>query len=118
MIEALGMAAANYGLGLAGAAKQNDYNKEAMGLQFGYNSMLQAQGQKNNKEMWDYTSYENQVKHMKAAGLNPALLYGTGGGGGQSASGAQGSGTNAVGGNEIQGRKKGDRWSYRGANRE
>ena len=46
MIEALGMAAANYGLGLAGAAKQNDYNKEAMGLQFGYNSMLQAQGQK------------------------------------------------------------------------
>ena len=30
------------------------------------------------KEMWDYTNYENQVKHLKEAGLKPALLYGKG----------------------------------------
>lgn len=43
------------------------------------------------KEMWDYTNYENTVKHMKAAGINPALLYGKGGGGGATASIAPGS---------------------------
>lgn len=44
----------------------------------GYNLMLQ-------KDMWNYTNYENQIKHLKAAGLNPALLYGKGGGGGATA---------------------------------
>lgn len=36
------------------------------------------------KEMWEYTSYPNQKEQMKEAGLNPALMYGMGGGGGQS----------------------------------
>ena len=26
--------------------------------------------------MWDYTNYENQVEHMKKAGLNVGLMYG------------------------------------------
>lgn len=39
------------------------------------------------KEMWNYTNYENQVEHMKNAGLNPALMY-KGAGAGGSASGA------------------------------
>lgn len=63
---------------------------------------LQEQAAQNNqqraKEMWDYTNYENQVQHLKNAGLNPALLYGTSGGGGASTSGAgqnQGVGTMA-----------------------
>ena len=43
--------------------------------------------------MWDYTNYENQKEHLKAAGLNPALLYGSSGGGGGSAAG----GGNAAG---------------------
>lgn len=102
MLEQLAGTALTYGLGMAGAQNQNDYNKEAMGLQYSYNSMMQQKGQNNNKEMWDYTNYENQVKHMKSAGLNPALLYGMGGGGGSSTSGAQGSATSAVGGNELQ----------------
>ena len=34
------------------------------------------------KKLWDYTNYENTVKHIKAAGLSPALIYGSGGGGG------------------------------------
>lgn len=33
-------------------------------------------------EMWNNTNYGAQVEHMKKAGLNPALLYGKGGGGG------------------------------------
>ena len=33
--------------------------------------------------MFDYTGYENQVKQMKAAGLNPALLNGGAGSAGQ-----------------------------------
>lgn len=39
----------------------------------------------NQKDMWDYTNYENQKSHMEAAGLNPALMYGQGGGGGVTA---------------------------------
>ena len=47
--------------------QQNQWNKEAA-----------AQSQEYAKEMFDYTGYENQVKQMKAAGLNPALLNGAG----------------------------------------
>ena len=102
IIGAIAQGVMNYGLGMAGAAQQQEYNRETMEMQYGYNSMMQQQGQQNNKEMWDYTNYENQRKHMEAAGLNPALIYGMGGGGGSSTSGAQGSGTAAVGGNEMQ----------------
>ena len=98
----LGMTALGQGLQSINSQRQQDYNKETMALQFGYNCMMQQQGQNNNKEMWDYTNYENQRKHMEAAGLNPALMYGQGGGGGASTSGAQGNATSAVGGNEVQ----------------
>ena len=48
--------------------------------------------------MWDYTNYENQVKHLEAAGLNPALLYRQGGAGGAStAGGAVGNGQGTAG---------------------
>lgn len=52
--------------------QQNKWNKEAA-----------AQSQEYAKEMFDYTGYENQVKQMKAAGLNPALLNGGSGTPGQ-----------------------------------
>ena len=45
--------------------QQNEWNKEAA-----------AKSQEYAKEMFDYTGYENQVKQVKAAGLNPALLNG------------------------------------------
>ena len=65
---------------------------------------LQAgkQSHQYNQEMWDYTNYKNQVKHLEAAGLNPALLYGQGGGGGATAAGGNaiaGSGQSAGGAN-------------------
>ena len=41
----------------------------------------------------DYTNYENSVKHLKEAGLNPALFYAKGGQGGATGGGqAQGVG--------------------------
>ena len=52
--------------------QQNQWNKEAA-----------EQSQQYAKEMFDYTGYENQVKQMKAAGLNPALLNGGSGSAGQ-----------------------------------
>ena len=46
------------------------------------------------KDIWNYTNFENQMKHIKAAGLSPGLIYGMGGAGGSS----QGAGTaNGVG---------------------
>ena len=39
------------------------------------------------KEMWDCTNLENQVKHMKNAGLSVGLMAGGGGQGGTTASG-------------------------------
>lgn len=42
-------------------------------------------------QMWKDTGYVGQMEQMKLAGLNPALMYGMGGGGGQTASIAQGS---------------------------
>lgn len=80
---------------------QHEYNKETMAIQDAYNKENAAIAQQYNKDLWDYTNYENQVKHLKAAGLNPALLYGKGGGGGASAAGASPMGISAVGGNEV-----------------
>ena len=39
--------------------------------------------QKHQLEMWEKTNYPAQVQQMKKAGLNPALMYGQAGTGGQ-----------------------------------
>ena len=106
IIGAIAQGVMNYGLGMAGAAQQQEYNRETMALQYGYNSMIQQQGQQNNKEMWDYTNYENQKRHLENAGLNPALLYGMSGGGGATAAGAQGMGAGIASGHEMGIRQK------------
>lgn len=68
--------------------KQNQAENERMALQNQWNKEAAAQSQQYAKEMFDYTGYENQVKQMKAAGLNPALMNGGGGSGGQASAGA------------------------------
>lgn len=83
-------------------AKQQDYAKEMAGINQGYAMDMANWSHNANKDMWDYTNYENQVAHLKAAGLNPALLYGQGGGGGATAAGGNaiaGSGQPAGGAN-------------------
>ena len=87
-----------FGAGLNAAISTGAANEQwgrqlqLMDIQNRYNEQMAKNNQKRNKDLWDYTNYENQMKHIKAAGLNPALIYGMGGAGGASASGAQGQG--------------------------
>ena len=62
--------------------QQDEYNRQYMALQNEYQQAAAAKEQEYAKEMWDYTNVENQIKHLEAAGLNPALIYGMNGGGG------------------------------------
>lgn len=64
-------------------ALQSKDEKERMELQNQWNKEAAEKSQEYAKEMFDYTGYESQVKQMKAAGLNPALLNGGSGSAGQ-----------------------------------
>lgn len=67
--------------------EQEAYNKRIMALQNQYQQQAAAQSQQYAKDYWDYTNAENQVKHLKNAGLNIGLMYGQNGAGGMGASG-------------------------------
>ena len=113
-LEQLGMqTAGNVINGLTGAifGKIND-NRQL--VQQGRLTKQQMQAQKeltdyNMKkqlEMWEATGYGAQVKQMEEAGLNPALIYGKGGGGGITANVETGNvtgGSAPSGGGEIMG---------------
>lgn len=87
-----------FGAGLNAAMSSGTANEQwgnqlkLMEIQNRYNEQMAKNNQLRNKDLWDYTNYENQKQHIKNAGLNPALMYGMGGGGGASANGAQGQG--------------------------
>lgn len=67
--------------------EQMKYNKEIMAIQNQYQQQAAAQSQQYAKDYWDYTNAENQVQHLKNAGLNIGLMYGQSGAGGMGASG-------------------------------
>ena len=67
--------------------EQEAYNKRIMALQNQYQQQAAAQSQQYAKDYWDYTNTENQVAHLKNAGLNIGLMYGQSGAGGMGASG-------------------------------
>lgn len=67
--------------------EQEAYNKRIMALQNRYNQQAAAQSQQYAKDYWDYTNAENQVEHLRNAGLNVGLMYGQSGAGGMGASG-------------------------------
>lgn len=67
--------------------EQMKYNKNIMALQNQYQQQAAAKSQQYAKEYWDYTNAENQVRHLKNAGLNIGLMYGQSGAGGMGASG-------------------------------
>lgn len=87
-----------FGAGLNAAMSSGTANEQwgnqlkLMDIQNRYNEQMAKNNQQRNKDLWDYTNFENQKQHIKNAGLNPALMYGMGGGGGVSANGAQGQG--------------------------
>lgn len=67
--------------------EQWKYNKNIMALQNQYQQQAAEKSQQYAKDYWDYTNAENQVKHLKNAGLNIGLMYGQSGAGGMGASG-------------------------------
>jgi hypothetical protein len=111
MVPGIGTAIGAIGGGLLGlfsgkknnsAQRQLANEKELMGLQNQYNTEMAEGNQKRAMEMWNYTNYENQVKHMKNAGLSVGLMYGNGGGMGASTSGGQGAGVSNPGTTAVQ----------------
>lgn len=84
------------GIGLAGSLlgrkQQNNDQREMMELQAKLNQQQAQYNQGLAKDMWNYTSFPNQVRKMEAAGLNPALIYGMGGQGGSTSGAGQASG--------------------------
>jgi len=99
---ALGGAQQLLGIGLnqMGNQQQMQQQQQLMQQQFHNQQALNLQGQQIQQQNWDYTNYGNQVKHMENAGLNVGLMYGMGGGGGQSM--GAGSSGGASGGNAPQ----------------
>lgn len=95
--------------------REHQRQLEYMGLQAQYNKEQAKYSTELSKEMWDYTNYENQIKHLEAAGLNPALLYGQGGGGGSAAGGGTAAG---VGLPSSTGVGMGIQWETMEANKE
>lgn len=95
--------------------REHQRQLEYMGLQAQYNKEQAKYSTELSKEMWDYTNYENQKKHLEAAGLNPALLYGQGGGGGSAAGGGTAAG---VGLPTSTGVGMGIQWETMEANKE
>lgn len=67
--------------------EQWKYNKDIMALQNQYQQQAAEKSQQYAKDYWDYTNAENQVAHLKNAGLNIGLMYGQSGAGGMGASG-------------------------------
>lgn len=67
--------------------EQEAYNERIMALQNQYQQQAAERSQQYAKNYWDYTNAENQVKHLKNAGLNVGLMYGQSGAGGMGASG-------------------------------
>lgn len=85
--------------GMLGARSQNRNQRRLMDVQYQNQRMLNQHGHDLQMDMWNKTNYGAQVKHMKDAGLNPALMYGSAGQGGTT--GSQGGGS-ATGGNAAQ----------------
>jgi hypothetical protein len=85
----------NLGGSQLNAWQQFKRQKELMALQLGNQQILNKQGQELQMDMWNKTNYGAQVEQLKAAGLNPSLIYGKGGQGG--VTGSQGGGSAASG---------------------
>jgi hypothetical protein len=82
-----------YGIGnLTGYNERlrNDQLKQQQALtsmQYAANYNLMKGSYEQQLDMWNKTNYEAQIKHLKEAGLNPALMYAKGGAGGTTGSG-------------------------------
>lgn len=85
------------GMGIANAAarnkKQYNYQRELMDASFSHNINMAMFNKKQQIELWKETGATAQMEQLRKAGLNPGLIYGMGGAGGQTAAAAPGQGT-------------------------
>lgn len=111
--QAVGTSASGLLGGLTGMLFEKHNDKRQLNQQQALQNM-QIQGQEQltdyntakQLQMWKDTSYPAQMQQLQKAGLNPGLMYGMGGGGGQTASIAPGSVSGAEapkGGGEAMG---------------
>ncbi len=81
-----GIGAAGSLIGMIGQrGRENRTNKQQeklMGIQQKNQMALNEQGRDLSMDIWNKTGYEGQMKQMKAAGVDPALMYGSAGSGG------------------------------------
>ena len=61
--------------------KEVDQSQRLLDQQTEAQSKLMKQSKDQQLSMWNATNYGAQTAHLQAAGLNPALMYGVGGGG-------------------------------------
>ena len=99
----VGTSAAGGVLGMIGGhlSERRNYRNERrlMALQYQNQRGLNQQGHDLQFDMWNKTNAEAQLKHYKDAGLNPALMYESGGPGGTTGSqtgGAAGKGNSQM----------------------
>ena len=89
----IGQSAINLGMQAAGQAvgmglnslfhnQQMKHQKDFQDLQIEGQRELANYGQALGLDMWNKTNYEAQMEHIKNAGLNPGLMYGSAGQGG------------------------------------
>lgn len=74
-------------LGLNSSKKQWELEQKRMAQQFEYNKAMADYNHMLGLQMYEATGYKSQVRQMKEAGLNPALMYGSAGATGQATQG-------------------------------
>ena len=68
--------------------KEVEQSQKLLDQQTTAQSKLMQQSKDQQLTMWNATNYGAQTAHLRAAGLNPALMYGAGGGGGSTTAGS------------------------------
>lgn len=78
----IGQGVSNLYTGIINNKLQQDQNEKLLEQQGRYNREQTDYNMQKQLEFWQKTGYGPQVEQMKAAGLNPAMMYGGGGQGG------------------------------------